>query len=72
MLTLLQFLQNLYSKTAAQAPTRKLLKGVITEVIQSRDRKILQNASVVLLGVPTSKNDTRYRKFSGPWIVTVR
>ena len=48
----------LYSKIAAQAPTRELLKDVVTEVIQSRDHKVVQNTSVVLLGVPISKNDS--------------
>ena len=48
----------LFSKIAAQALTRELLKDVIMEVIQSRDHKVLQNTYVVLLGVPTSKNDT--------------
>jgi hypothetical protein len=49
----------LYSKIAAQAPTRNLLKDVITEVIQSRDHKAVQDTSVVLLGVPPSKDDAK-------------
>ena len=47
----------LYSKIAAQVPTRELFKGVITEIIWSRDHKVVQNTSVGLLGAPTSKND---------------
>ena len=49
----------LYSKIAAQAPTRDLLKDVMTEVIQSREHKAVQDTSVVLLGVPLSKDDAK-------------
>ena len=49
----------LYSKIAAQAPTRDLLKDVMTEVIQSREHKAVQDTSVVLLGVPSSKDDAK-------------
>jgi hypothetical protein len=49
----------LYSKIAAQAPTRDLLKDVISEVISSRDHTVVQDTSVVLIGVPASKDDAK-------------